>query len=156
MSSPHFLCFCGGAADGGCVAATESTVSTPSQSIPASPAVSLKLFRPRVPSIAQERRVNVVASRSRELSTPSIHTYRCTAGFVEDSIVRHIEPTHAGHLELRRLSNFVIRLVPTPNPAVHVYEATPKHEEADARGPRATARSTLAQALCADVCIRVC
>ena len=43
--------------------------------------------------------------------------------------MRHIEPTHAGHLELRRLSNFVVRLVPTPNPAVHVYEATPKKEE---------------------------
>lgn len=33
--------------------------------------------------------------------------------YFEDSIVRHIEPTHAGHLELRRLSNFFIRLVST-------------------------------------------
>lgn len=94
--------------------------------------------------------------------------------YFEDSIVRHIEPTHAGHLELRRLSNFFIRLVrtrghvltihyslwsatecypglpaasccahplwftfvqiPTPNPAVHVYEAVPKAEEADFGG----------------------
>ena len=49
----------------------------------------------------------------------------------EDSIVRHIEPTHAGHLELRRLSNFNIRLVPVPNQGVHVYEAEPKHDAPD-------------------------
>ncbi len=87
--------------------------------------------------------------------------------YTEDSIVRHIEPTHAGHLELRRLSNFVIRLVrahrallcewhaqplpaltrdapflqiPTPNPAVHVYEAVPKAEEADIGGLKSPMR----------------
>lgn len=36
-------------------------------------------------------------------------TFRAKGGFKEDGLFRHIEPSHAFHLDLPRLSNFAIR-----------------------------------------------
>ena len=57
---------------------------------------------------------------------PRIYTLRAAEEFCEDSTVRHIEPPMSGYLELRRLRNFKVKLVPTPNRSIHVYEAVPK------------------------------
>ena len=71
---------------------------------------------------------------------PHIYTLRAATDFAEDPIVRHIEPPLSGYLELRRLSNFRIRLVPTPNVAVHVYEAVPANMDQMKKLPRGTPR----------------
>lgn len=60
---------------------------------------------------------------------PWIYTFRSVLGYGEDSIVRHIEPPASANLELKRLSNFKVRLVPTPNRVVHVYAAQPRDGE---------------------------
>eukprot|EP01138_Halocafeteria_seosinensis_P000421 gb/GECG01000434.1/.p1 GENE.gb/GECG01000434.1/~~gb/GECG01000434.1/.p1 ORF type:complete len:2813 (+),score=333.03 gb/GECG01000434.1/:1-8439(+) len=67
---------------------------------------------------------------------PRIYTLRSAEDFAEDSTVRHIEPPLSGYLELRRLRNFNVRLVPTPNRSIHVYEAVPKPD----RGKQELAR----------------
>ena len=66
---------------------------------------------------------------------PTSFTFRNRLGFKEDPLVRHIEPPLAYHLELHRLRNFTIRLVPIPNRNIHLYEATPK-EAAVVRGSK--------------------
>jgi hypothetical protein len=65
---------------------------------------------------------------------PWVYTFRASTGFTEDAIVRHIEPPSSAALELHRLSNFRIRLVPTPNRVVHVYAAEPRTAAAAAGG----------------------
>lgn len=40
-----------------------------------------------------------------------VYTFRHSMDFNEDTIVRHMEPPLAGHLELKRLANFKIRQV---------------------------------------------
>lgn len=60
------------------------------------------------------------------MAIPRLYTFRHVAGYREDALVRHMEPPMAGHLELKRLANFRIKLVPTPNRSVHVYEAVPR------------------------------
>lgn len=42
-----------------------------------------------------------------------VFTFRARVGFKEDGLFRHIEPSHAFHLDLLRLSNFAIRPVNT-------------------------------------------
>ena len=64
---------------------------------------------------------------------PTSFTFRSRLNFQEDPLVRHIEPPLAYHLELNRLRNFSIRLVPLPDRSIHLYEATPK-EAAVVRG----------------------
>lgn len=59
-------------------------------------------------------------------------TFRNSSGFEEDRLVRNIETPLAFQLDLQRLSNFNIRMVPigrsmSRSQAVHVYEATPKN-----------------------------
>jgi hypothetical protein len=39
---------------------------------------------------------------------PAIYTFRSKNDFEEDSLFRHIEPSHAFHLDLIRLSNFQV------------------------------------------------
>ena len=50
--------------------------------------------------------------------------------FAEDVLSRHIEPPHAFHLDLMRLTNFAIRLADLRESSmsgnVHIYEALPK------------------------------
>lgn len=38
-----------------------------------------------------------------------VFTFRARGGFEEDGLFRHIEPSHAFHLDLPRLANFDIR-----------------------------------------------
>ena len=57
---------------------------------------------------------------------PVSFTFRARLNFQEDTLVRHIEPPLAYHLELHRLRNFSIRLIPLPDRSIHLYEATPK------------------------------
>ena len=70
---------------------------------------------------------------------PWVYTFRAVLGFGEDSFVRHIEPPASASLELKRLSNFTVRLVPTPNRIVHVYHAVPiTPADAPVKGPSRT------------------
>jgi hypothetical protein len=60
---------------------------------------------------------------------PAIFTFRTRLGFSEDALMRHIEPPHAFHLDLLRLSNFDISLadaVTSQTGNVHIYQAVPK------------------------------
>ena len=129
---------CGELGSSGAAAAASSAAKLESPSVVLLPGgMPRKFFRTRAASLSKAVDVGTGVSVLRGLDTllPSIHTFRAASSFNEDSIVRHIEPTHAGHLELRRMSNFRIRLVPTPNPAVHVYEAVPKTTEASPQSP---------------------
>ena len=56
----------------------------------------------------------------------STYTFRERLNYKEDSLVRHIEPPLVYHLEIQRLRNFNISLIPTPNRAIHLYFAFPK------------------------------
>mmetsp|Transcript_38290 Transcript_38290/g.56396 ORF Transcript_38290/g.56396 Transcript_38290/m.56396 type:complete len:1127 (-) Transcript_38290:624-4004(-) len=61
---------------------------------------------------------------------PAIFTFRSRNEFEEDSLFRHIEPGHAYHLDLTRLSkNFRVKSLYSMHMTtghVHLYEATPK------------------------------
>jgi len=80
-------------------------------------------------------------------------TYRHTSGYTEDSLVRNIETPFAFQLDLQRLSNFRIRLVPYgkgslhAQQVVHVYEATPStHSSKSAKDKRYFVRALVRQA----------
>lgn len=79
---------------------------------------------------ARIRRITVtIPCDSKLLSFPRIYTFRSSNNYGEDIIVRHIEPPMAYHLELTRMSNFNIKLIPTPNRNIHMYFAEPKRVE---------------------------
>ena len=66
----------------------------------------------------------------------SIFTFREKSNFAEDKLYRHIESTHAFHLDLTRLSNFTISLVDglqTSSGNVHLYRAIPRSGQGQAR-----------------------
>ncbi|QPG73096.1 acetyl-coenzyme-A carboxylase [Brettanomyces nanus] len=63
-------------------------------------------------------------------SYPKYYTFKTSSSFAEykeDQVIRHIEPALAYQLELGRLSNFSIKLIPTDNRNIHVYEAVAKN-----------------------------
>ncbi|MES1910740.1 MAG: hypothetical protein MHM6MM_003275 [Cercozoa sp. M6MM] len=63
------------------------------------------------------------------VDTPLIFTFRKRLHWQEDSIIRHLEPTSALHLEIDRLRRFDVRLVSTGNTKkrpVHVLAAVPR------------------------------
>ncbi|KAL7749387.1 acetyl-coenzyme-A carboxylase [Sorochytrium milnesiophthora] len=64
---------------------------------------------------------------------PRYFTFRERSSYAEDAIIRHIEPSHAFHLELKRLSNFNITPVPTTNRNIHMYYAVGIQNAADCR-----------------------
>lgn len=71
---------------------------------------------------------------------PAIYTFRSKEDFAEDNLFRHIEPSHAYHLDLVRLTNFKIKLadtIQTDNGNVHLYEALPKPSTDSKRKPGA-------------------
>ena len=74
-------------------------------------------------TITQSSASQTIATR---WDLPVSFTFRARLQFQEDALVRHIEPPLAYHLELNRLRNFSIRLVPLPDRSIHLYEATPK------------------------------
>ncbi len=71
---------------------------------------------------------------------PGIYTFRTQGEFAEDVLSRHIEPPHAFHLDLMRLTNFAIRLAGLRESSisgnVHIYEALPKRGAAVEAGLR--------------------
>jgi len=54
--------------------------------------------------------------------------------FQELSLLRHVEPSMFSLLELKRLSNFHVKMIPTSSHYVHLYEATPKPNVSGAGG----------------------
>ena len=61
---------------------------------------------------------------------PKYFTFKTTQvgdAYIEDQMIRHIEPALAYQLELGRLSNFNIKSIPTDNRNIHVYEAVAKN-----------------------------
>ena len=50
----------------------------------------------------------------------------CCDQYKEDQIYRHLEPALAFQLEINRLKNFDIQLIPTQNMKMHLYYATAK------------------------------
>jgi len=69
----------------------------------------------------------------------SFFTFRQRSDWAEDRLVRHIEPSLAFQLDLKRLSNFQIARVPlgkrdvSASTTVHVYRATPKRGHGGSR-----------------------
>jgi len=70
------------------------------------------------------RRITMVVVRPGLL--PLTYTFRQRLNWKEDSLHRNIEPPLAWVLELRRLSNYHITLVPTVNTQTHLYYAESK------------------------------
>lgn len=67
---------------------------------------------------------------TREGQVPDFYTFKEKSGYKEDPIYRHIEPPLAYHLELRRLREYAVTLVPTDNKQLHLYRAkAPTGEE---------------------------
>jgi len=85
------------------------------------------------------RRVTFITSRApsegasdpadADTGVPAVYTFRAKTDFAEDVLFRHIEPPHAYHLDLVRLTNFSISLADAQQTLlsnVHCYEVTPK------------------------------
>jgi acetyl-CoA carboxylase/biotin carboxylase 1 len=93
-----------------------------------------------VPSVAQSKE-ELFARRVRRLTFicgrndggyPGYFTFR-GPNYIEDTSIRHIEPSLAFQLELGRLSKFKIKPVFTENKNIHVYEGIGKDVETDRR-----------------------
>lgn len=65
-------------------------------------------------------------------SYPKYYTFTAP-DFVENKVIRHIEPALAFQLELGRMDNFDIKPIFTDNRNLHVYEATGKNSPSDKR-----------------------
>lgn len=63
---------------------------------------------------------------------PKYYTF-IAPDYVENEVIRHIEPALAFQLELRRLENFDIKPIFTDNRNIHVYEAVGKNSPSDKR-----------------------
>lgn len=57
---------------------------------------------------------------------PHFFTFQAASGFEEDTLMRNVLPQSARRLELDRLSNFDVRMYPTPYKDVHIFKASPK------------------------------
>lgn len=62
---------------------------------------------------------------------PKYYTFRKRLNFGEDTILRHIEPASAHHLEIRKLENYDIELCPTDTPDIHLYYAVERNRRVD-------------------------
>mmetsp|Transcript_3124 Transcript_3124/g.4604 ORF Transcript_3124/g.4604 Transcript_3124/m.4604 type:complete len:2205 (-) Transcript_3124:97-6711(-) len=60
---------------------------------------------------------------------PYYYTFRQRHQYQEDPIYRHIEPTLAFQLQLRKLSNYSIKPYAVQTPSVHIYHATKKKKQ---------------------------
>lgn len=63
---------------------------------------------------------------------PKYYTFTAP-DYIENKVIRHIEPALAFQLELRRLENFDIKPIFTDNRNIHVYEAVGKNSPSDKR-----------------------
>jgi biotin carboxylase/acetyl-CoA carboxylase carboxyltransferase component/biotin carboxyl carrier protein len=58
---------------------------------------------------------------------PLYFTFRHQDGtYTEDSKIRHVEPSHAVHMQMVRLDNYDIQYIPTNDRKVHLFEGIPK------------------------------
>lgn len=93
----------------------------------------------RMREIVDDNRADLNGARIRRITFvlgdkagcyPKYYTFKTSSPakpYVEDQVIRHIEPALAYQLELGRLSNFNIKLIPTDNRNIHVYEAVAKN-----------------------------
>jgi acetyl-CoA carboxylase/biotin carboxylase 1 len=77
------------------------------------------------------RRLTFICGRN-DGGYPGYFTFR-GPNYIEDTSIRHIEPSLAFQLELGRLSKFKIKPVFTENKNIHVYEGIGKDVETDRR-----------------------
>eukprot|EP01117_Protostelium_nocturnum_P006363 TRINITY_DN2299_c0_g1_i1.p1 TRINITY_DN2299_c0_g1~~TRINITY_DN2299_c0_g1_i1.p1 ORF type:complete len:2212 (+),score=828.58 TRINITY_DN2299_c0_g1_i1:166-6801(+) len=60
---------------------------------------------------------------------PKYYTFRQRLSYREHLLYRHVEPPMAFHLELNRISNYDIQIVPTENHQIHIYYGEEKQKE---------------------------
>lgn len=89
---------------------------------------------------AGTRRVTFVVTGS---NYPRIYTYRERFDYQEDSIYRHIEPPQAFQMELRRLKNYNLSLVPTMERQIHLFYGEEKNNSGPTRHCCLFARSVI-------------
>jgi len=66
---------------------------------------------------------------------PLYYSVKSESGLAEDQMLRHIEPSYAVNLELDRLTNFKVNMVPTKNRLVHLFAGENPNATASRRGP---------------------
>ncbi|KAH9601062.1 Biotin/lipoyl attachment [Trypanosoma melophagium] len=71
---------------------------------------------------------------------PHTFTYRQSAAWREDTLIRNIAPLSARRLELQRLANYDVAMYPTPFKDVHVFRGTPKKKNVSFLESRTFAR----------------
>ncbi|KAI8854496.1 carboxyl transferase domain-containing protein [Chytridium lagenaria] len=71
----------------------------------------------------------------RENKFPRYYTFKEPGDYLEDEVIRHIEPAMAYQLELQRLQNFDIKPCIVDNRRLHIYHAI---GEAESRRPKET------------------
>lgn len=81
--------------------------------------------------VASVRRITFVVADTVG-SYPTYYTFNAP-DYVENKVIRHIEPALAFQLELGRLANFDIKPIFTDNRNIHVYEAVGKNSPSDKR-----------------------
>lgn len=86
--------------------------------------------RDELRSAAVRRLTFVIASKVG--TYPKYYTFTAP-DYVENSVIRHIEPALAFQLELGKLENFDIKPIFTDNRNIHVYEAIGKNAPSDKR-----------------------
>ncbi|KAJ3107045.1 acetyl-coenzyme-A carboxylase [Phlyctochytrium planicorne] len=64
---------------------------------------------------------------------PRYYTFKEPGNYIEDEVIRHIEPAMAYQLELQRLQNFDIKPCVIDNKRIHIYHAVGKQNPADQR-----------------------
>jgi acetyl-CoA carboxylase/biotin carboxylase 1 len=104
-------------------------------------------------NMAQIRRVSVafppshVDENEKISGSPALYTFRQRTDFSEDPIVRHMEAPLAYQLELTRLSNYNVKLIPCHTRLVHLYEGVPKESAVDAAGLKGSRKHQLLSTL---------
>jgi acetyl-CoA carboxylase/biotin carboxylase 1 len=100
-------------------------------------------------TMAQIRRVSVafpptgIEDDEKLSSAPAVYTFRHRTVFKEDAIVRHLEAPLAYQLELTRLANYNVKLIPSHSRQVHLYQGVPKEAAVDAAGLKGARKKTL-------------
>ncbi|CAF0748849.1 unnamed protein product [Brachionus calyciflorus] len=72
-------------------------------------------------TLRQKKIRRLTFSVGQKRQQPSYFTFRARDDFQEDKIYRHLEPAMAFQLEIYRLRNFYLELIPTGNLKMHLY-----------------------------------
>lgn len=95
----------------------------------------------RIGEILEDFKEDLVAASVRRITFviandvgtyPTYYTFNAP-DYIENKVIRHIEPALAFQLELARLENFEIKPIFTDNRNIHVYEAVGKNSPSDRR-----------------------